>query len=482
MNSVTVSGGYEGVYDGAERTITIEGLPAEVTPLYSVDGGEFVTTKPSFKEPTDGPVTVIVRLSGANFVTRDVSLTYNITSLDLSAVVIHGGYEDVYDGTEHTITFEGLPTEVIPLYSVSGGEFTTTKPSFKNVTNGPVTVVVRLSYPNFTTREETFIYNIMPMNLSSVVINGGYEGEYDGATHTITFEGLPTEVVPLYSVNGGEFTTTKPSFKEITDGAVTVTVRLAAANFTTREQTVTFNIKPMTITGVNVVANTGLKEDGNVKTLVTVSGTKAGDTIQYALNGGAYGSVAPTALRAGDYTVAVKVSRANSTDFVKVVTVTVAEGKQPEHNLFALTLESTDVTTGGAGVTTFSWKLSFDVAQEQTTTVVEESDFKVLSYGLKYADTLSYLEDYLFYQKYDKEAEIETLITENKVVEQPYGEFDETGVVTLYAQSNMYVSDINPNKARYAVSYIRFSIDGVEYEEYSPIVIAGEDLLSTVLS
>ena len=344
-------------------------------------------------------------------------------------------------------------------------------PSFTTV--GSYTVKIEITNPNCETYTFTPKLTIKPASLSGVTISGGYEGEYDGTARTIMFQSLPLDVVPLYSVDGGEFVTTKPSFKAVTNGPTTVTVRLSNPNYTTRaDQTFTYNITPMAITDVTVAANADLVEDGNVKELITVAGTKTSDTVQYALNGGAYSSTVPTALRAGDYTVAVKISRANCEDLVQVVTVTIAEGETTIPNMFALTLESTEVTANDTGITTFTWQLGFAESQTETLAVVEQRDFKVLAFGLKYAATLNHLEDYVFYKKYGKETEAQALITAKNVADHPYGEFDGTGIATLYARNNMHIYNTNPNKARYAVSYIRFSINGVEYEEYSHIASA----------
>ena len=370
-------------------------------------------------------------------------------------------------------------------------------PSFTTV--GSYTVKIEITNPNCETYTFTPKLTIKPASLSGVTIRGGCaignggcsaanctcqsedalaencqcSTEYNGTVQTIICQSKPTDVQPLYSINGGEFVTTVPSFKDVTDGPVTVTVRLANPNYTAREDEIhVFNITPTYIDGVTVAAKENLVETGDPIELVTVTGTQTNDIVQYALDGGAYSSTVPTALRAGDYTVAVKISRVNCEDLVQVVTVTIAEGETTIPNIFALTLESTEVTANDTGITTFTWQLGFAEAQTETLAVVEQSDFKVLAFGLKYAATLNHLEDYVFYKKYGKETEAQALITAKNVADHPYGEFDGTGIATLYARNNMHISNTNPNKARYAVSYIRFSIDGVEYEEYSPIASA----------
>ena len=267
-----------------------------------------------------------------------------------------------------------------------------------------------------------------------------------------------------YSVDGGEWTTTKPTYKDVTDTAHSVTVRLSGTNYVTVEKTVTFNITPATIEGVTAASN-NVTVDGTAKALVTVSGTQSGDTVEYAVGGGAFGTEVPTARRPGVYTVAVKISRVGHWDKILVVNTTLTAGELPTA-LFALTIAHDEITDN-TGKYTFTWNLGIGIT-DAGVSVLESEDLKITAYGVKYAAGKENLEEYTFLKAYAQDNDAAALITGGKVQEFIYDD-STTGFTTLYANNVYHVQNTKPLKARYAVFFIRYELNGVTYEEYSVV-------------
>ena len=131
------------------------------------------------------------------------------------------------------------------------------------------------------------------------------------------------------------------------------------------------------------------------------------------------------------------------------------------------------------------YTLSFDLSLNMSDAGInaaETADFKVLSFGIMYGSTLENLEDFAFYKKHAFQYENGVLTTDaaaaaanaklltdgKKVVEYQYAA-NATGLQNLYANNTYHVYNTAPLKARYALLFVRYTVDGLVYEEYSTV-------------
>ncbi|MBQ6947673.1 MAG: hypothetical protein IJN42_06450 [Clostridia bacterium] len=458
VNNVDVA--YDGEPHSASVTVPDGAVLSYSTNEGGGDGAAYTAQAPAYTNP--GTYTDAYRVTMPGYETVYGTVTVMITKTNGNRTALENKTVD-YNGAYHSLgELEKLDGDTIT-YTYDGIVYDT-MPEFSQV--GQYKVTVKATNPLYTTYTQTVTLTINRASLESATISGAYEGPYDGANHNVSVSGIKNDVTVEYSLNGGEWTKTKPAnFNAVTDGAQTVAVRLSGANYYERTETLTFNITPADITDVTLTPATGLVETGNALSLATVAGTVTGDTVQYALNGGAFSNTAPTVTRAGTYTVAVKVTRANYADKILVTNATVAAGQIVTPEVFALTVNSATVTEGET-TSTFKWNLGLafgaDAAEAET------ADFKVLSYGIKYAASEEVLSDFIFYKNYANATAADKLVTDGKVAEIAYDEF-ETGVTTLYATNTLYVTNTAPQRARYAAFYIRYQIGDTVYEQFSDV-------------
>lgn len=468
----TISGvtatSYEGVYDGEPHSITVT-APSGATVSYSTNGeggvnAAFQATNPAYTTP--GTRTVAYRVTQPGYTTIYGSATVTITKgastrTTVANQTVTYAYGTEYKLDEFTDTKEGDTLT----YTYNGATYDT-MPAFTEV--GVYKVSIKVTNANYNTFSQTATLTIQQASLADVTLTGGYEGAYDGASHTISISGAPADVLPLYSVDGGDWTATKPSYKEVTDGAHTVTVKLSNPNYVERTETFTYNITPASLSDVTLTPVEGLTENGTEFALVNLSGAATEDTVLYALDGHAFTKTVPTARKAGTYQVAVKISRANYTDKLLMTTVTIAEGTSDLPDLFDLRVDRLAVTDDGNDSTyAFNWNLHMAYSATGAATA-ESADFKVTAFGIKYAATKENVEEYLFLQKYGLTDKAAAMETESKIASINFTE-NEAGITTLYSDNTFHIQNTKPLKARYAVSFIRYTLNGVEYEEYSII-------------
>lgn len=94
---------------------------------------------------------------------------------------------------------------------------------------------------------------------------------------------------------------------------------------TSASQKINATIKSNKITGVTVEKN-DLKYNGTAQELVSVSGTKADDTVTYKLDNGEFSTEVPKATAVGTYKVTVKVERTGYDAFEQEVSVDINKG------------------------------------------------------------------------------------------------------------------------------------------------------------
>lgn len=102
-------------------------------------------------------------------------------------------------------------------------------------------------------------------------------------------------------------------------------------NFKIKDLQIPVNIKPATITGITVTGYEG-KADGTAYS-ITVTGTRAGDTVTYKVDSGEFTADAPSYTEVCEHSVTVKVSRANYNDFTQEVKIKITAAPTPEPTL-----------------------------------------------------------------------------------------------------------------------------------------------------
>ncbi len=471
-NDVTVA------YDGQPHSATIT-APTGALVSYSTnsgggDGAAYTAQAPEYTEPGTYTSAYRVTMPGYTTVYGTVKLTIqktngNRTALsDKTVTYAFGTYHSLgeltkLDGDTITYTYDGIVYDTMPVFSQAG--------QYK--------VTVKATNPLYNTYTQTVTLTINKATLDNVTVGGGYEGLYDGANHTVSISGLPQGAVAEYSLDGGEYTTEKPSFNNVTETAHTVTVRLSGANYVTRTENLTFNIGTATISDVTVTGGTA-QVNGSAQSLVTVSGTKSGDVVKYSVDGHAFTTTAPTFTKAGEYLVAVTISRVGHADRTILTTVTLTDGYE-DPALFTLSIGQKLVREND-GKYTFTWKLQLDITEDGNT-AAQADDFMVTSYGIKYASSLENLSEYIFLKQHGQDTAAKKMITDAMINDFVY-EHSETGITKLYHNNIYNVRNTKPGKARYAVFYITYSVGGVEYEQYSAIDCAsslvGENLFTGV--
>ncbi len=503
-NAATMSGitaeNYLAEYDGQPHGITVTGAPAGSIVSYSIDNVEAERAKKAYTAHcptyTDvcGPITVYYKVEKTGMVTVYGQATIQITPNTQGRTGLVDTTVTYELGKEQTLTpFVDPLTEDHYVYTYDGKTYDE-MPAFTEVGRYEVGVIV--TNANYATFVDSAVLTIEKADLDPEIT--GFTGVYDGEEHTITHD-LPTDVRISYSIDDGEWTTTTPVFKDITNGDVTVKMKMEGSNYNPHEETVVFNISPATITDVSVTAVNGV-ENGTVQDLLTVVSGAAGTTVSYAVNGGKMSSTKPTFLKPGTYTVAVLFTRANHYDKTIVCNVTVE--KFDPTSLFALEINQAliqnqnfkeNFQTGGNqwretilnklnnNKFSLSFFLTLDYA-DAGVAAIQSEDFKILSFGILYGPTLENLEDYAFYQKhafvYDGEkqtdaaataaASAKALIDDSMVVQYVY-DSDVTGLQNLYKFNTYHVLNTAPLKARYGMMYVRYSVNGLIYEEYSDI-------------
>ena len=185
--TITGIGNYEGII---EKTFKI--TPASIESL-EVSGIEesYVYTgnkiKPfvdleGFEEMTLGEDYEVSYADNLNVGTAEVTITgkgnyegaivktFEITPADITGVEV-AGYEGVYDGESHTISFNGIPEGATVTYaSEKEGEYIAESPSLKNV--GELKVYYKINFANHKELAGSEIIKITPASIERMPVKG----------------------------------------------------------------------------------------------------------------------------------------------------------------------------------------------------------------------------------------------------------------------------------------------------------------------
>ena len=436
------------------------------------------------------------------------TLTLNPKSTD-----IEDHYRFFYNNTEYT---------EIPKFTNVGRyniKVIVTNPNYKDKEDDATLVIeqasleeyanaIKLSYDN-ATATNAYKSDKDP-NVGKVDVE--YDPDNASKKYTLLFEKEPPrDVVVEYSVNGGEWTIGKPEYTKPTDEVQNIKVRMGGTpNYLLSEREYSINITPAYIEDVSVTS-VEATENGDPLDLLTVNTGRKGTTVKYAVYTDEvkeYTDTKPTFLKPGTYTVSVWFTRPYHHD--RVITHNVTVKPKTITNNFDLGFTQSlvqnqtfkdklemEYNPGFANqvmpnLKSERYTLTYQLSMWPTTEgekVFASKAVSIDSFGVYYAATRNDLEDYAFYHKhgfaYETDAKNNIVLTKNaqtateamtKMVEtdKTIGKYNftnrvEGGFTALYRYNNYHIYNVQPLKARYAMMFIRYSIDGKTFEELSPI-------------
>ncbi len=311
ITDVTLEG-WEGYYDGQCHTVTLTGT-LETDKVFYTYNGQTYQTAPKFTKAGIYTVSATVSRDGYNDWTGSATVTIKpqqcITNVTLE------GWIGVYDGKPHTVTLTDPDAATDTIVYSYGGNTYNTPPEFSEIGTYPVSVTVsRPGYIDWTGTAPVII--AARPDITGVSLEG-WEGNYDGKTHTVTLTGaLATDKV-VYTYNGQTYNAA-PKFTKVGTYNVSATVSRDGYNDWTGSATVTIkakDIKNVTLTGWDGIY------DGKTHT-VTLNGALSSDTVVYTFNGVQYNK-APTFTEVGTYTVSATVTREGYNDWTGSAKVTI---------------------------------------------------------------------------------------------------------------------------------------------------------------
>lgn len=165
----------------------------------------------------------------------------------------------------------------------------------------------------------------------------GYDGAYDGKSHTINITvSKPTDYTIKYGTTSGTYNlTTAPSY---TDGTHTIYYQVTASGCETKTGSVVIKIVKEDPKYTAPTAKTGLTYNGSAQKLVNAgSGGSGASEIQYRIGtSGTYSTNIPTAINPGTYEIYYKVvgdATHNTLEDLGPITVTIAKATIPSANV-----------------------------------------------------------------------------------------------------------------------------------------------------
>ena len=316
-------------YDGNSHSATVNITKAketdEHTIEYSIDGGEYSTTNPSFTTVCEHTISYRIT-AGSNY--NDASGTYTIRIYNAQFIDTPNNYEGVYDGEEHTgsvdVEAEGDAIPNIVYAKSLEGEYSDDVPKFTNI--GVHTVYYKITCDNHDEKTGTFTVTINKANIitSAENIDLVYDGNAHSAIVNVTKVKSDDEHVIEYSVDGGEYSTTNPTYTDVCNH--TIDYRVTSDNY--NDATGTYTIK---ITEAEIVAShtpyigvyDGNEHTGSIS--VTEPTMAYGYEILYSETPtGTYSSTIPQFTDVGEYPVYYKINAVNyaekTGDFLVTIT------------------------------------------------------------------------------------------------------------------------------------------------------------------
>ena len=252
--------GYEGTYDKQAHSITISGVPTDSTTTYSSDDETYSSDVISYTNA--GTYTVYYKVENINYYS---TIGFKTIVINKKQVVVSGitASDTVYNGTTYasincdTAEFDG-PVEGDTLTVTAAGYYTDPNAG----TNKKITLIGMtlhgsdsINYEIDTTSSQAYAYaNIEKANMSVSINepNSTYDGEYHSNTFTCLVEGTTFK----YSLDGVEYSETKPEFKDAGIHKFYFIAENPNYNTVTGDTIVTINKKELTVSGIIAIDKT----------------------------------------------------------------------------------------------------------------------------------------------------------------------------------------------------------------------------------
>ena len=286
---------YEAPYDAESHSAADQihvNLPEGTKVEYSIDGVTWSETPPTVKDvmrDEDGTVqslTVMVRAHNDQYGYAEKSFTMTVTPKPVT--VTANAAEKFYgepDPAAFTAKIEGTlgdDDQNILIDSVTRAEG-------ENVGTYPITPAGKTEQGNYTVSYVPADFTIKPKPGIELEATG-FDGVYDGATHSVSASCSDPEAVVEYSTDGGEtWSTTPPSIRDVirngdnTVGSITVDVRATRNNYEPTTDQVTLRVTPKDVT-VTAVNNGKIYNTADPTLTATVSGTVGSESVSYTVS------------------------------------------------------------------------------------------------------------------------------------------------------------------------------------------------------
>lgn len=357
--------GFDGTYDGANRTITVTVTkPANAVITYSEEeNGTYTETAPVYSQANTNATVWFKITAGSNYVDVKDSRTVKINEADMT-VDITANERVTYDGQPHV---SATINKLIPSGAIISYMWDTTEvgngqiPSFTDAGTYVINWTAMRSGYKIKTGSYTFIIDKADINSSSYSITANPDVNYDGESHVSATATIPEGMTVTYTCNGKDYNKV-PSFTEIGEYKVSYTVS-AGSNYNEATGSYTFTIKDGTIeaSGEDYTGT----YDGNPHS-ITVKVTKPeGTTISYrtsengSTDASAWSTEKPTFTNAGTYTVYWKVTKTGYTTVTGHDTVQIDKAEITGYSV----TEKPDATYDGTA------KVSADVTLPEGATI-----------------------------------------------------------------------------------------------------------------
>ena len=292
--------------------------------------GTTVTITP--KVPTtDGKKTTITVTSAATSNYEAQTATY-VATVNMGKITINATpYNGNYDGKSHPAltAVSTNPTGTTIEYSLNGGTYSTTMPQVTGASTYSISIrATKAGYAKAETTKTITVGKQSNTNGNLVLTPASGTITYpNNGTFTVSKNvsggalsvKSSDESIATASISGTTVTVT-PKTPSVNGKQVTITVTSAAtSNYESQTSTYVATINMGTIT-IDATIYKGTYNGKQYDALTSVKVVPDGCNIQYALNGGTFGSTIPKVTNAGTFSVTVKASKAGYIE--KVVTIT----------------------------------------------------------------------------------------------------------------------------------------------------------------
>lgn len=199
--------GYEEIYDGKSHGIIVDCKTEGATILYSTDGKTYSTKKPEYKDVGTYVTYYKVEKDGYTAVTGSETVKITEAAIDYTSA----DYSGLYDGKPHGIELSIYTDGCKILYSEDGINYSSKKPAYKEV--GTYITYYKISKDNYTT--VTGSNKVIIGSNTIDYTSHDYIGVYDGKPHGITVSVSTDGCEILYSTDGINYSSEKPTYKEV---------------------------------------------------------------------------------------------------------------------------------------------------------------------------------------------------------------------------------------------------------------------------